>query len=323
MNVEFQNTKEDYKKFFKIQFVGEIRKRILFVILISFGLALACITQSFSLSKFLFAFIWGISVLSFTFYLIPFITAIVLINKKISADKKFTEKKKIVSNDDGIDIQYQDETKKIIWQSIYTCYSNMDYINIIFVDNSSLLIPKRFFQSQTDALNFQGIVESGIVKIKGLGSITRKQPLVVPGKIDYTWIIIGSIILLVLVGVYFLYKAGEGIGKDLKKTNFMGTICQEYLNSDVKAIELYKLKHGVYPDSLQQIDTNFFAGGAIIYEPFPFIQNPKVKQRAFNYKKAGEKYYLFSSGPDRKPNTSDDIYPSYTDTKFGLIRKNE
>lgn len=94
-----------------------------------------------------------------------------------------------------------------------------------------------------------------------------------------------------------------------------------HLNSLVKDIEFYKLQHGQYPDSLQQLlekDKVVF-----IYDPLLEVGKgtPDAK---FNYRKIGDQYTVFSSGIDRVANTSDDIYPEVVisdSSKIGFTRK--
>jgi len=95
-------------------------------------------------------------------------------------------------------------------------------------------------------------------------------------------------------------------------------ISQMQLNSLLKNIEFYKLVHGQYPDSLQQLleedklaPINDAAQG----------MNTKGNSY-YNYHKVGGKYWLFSSGQDGIPNTKDDLFPQVTITdssKIGLI----
>jgi len=66
------------------------------------------------------------------------------------------------------------------------------------------------------------------------------------------------------------------------------------LNSLVKNIEYYKLEHGQYPDSLQQLlkDDKL----APITDAIQL--NQQRPNNKYNYRKTGEKYLLYSSGQD-------------------------
>jgi hypothetical protein len=96
-------------------------------------------------------------------------------------------------------------------------------------------------------------------------------------------------------------------------------ISQMQLNSLVKNIEFYRLQHGQYPDSLQQLrDDDKLAP---ISDP---VQGLQTKESSYyNYKKVGDKYSLFSSGQDGITNTKDDLFPQITisdSSKIGLLK---
>jgi hypothetical protein len=84
------------------------------------------------------------------------------------------------------------------------------------------------------------------------------------------------------------------------------THAQMNLNSLVRHIEYYKLENGVYPDSLEQLDTRDMFG-ADIWDPTQSTKDGKRPK--YNYKNLGNTYLLFSSGTDGIPNTEDDIFP--------------
>ncbi len=96
-------------------------------------------------------------------------------------------------------------------------------------------------------------------------------------------------------------------------------ISQMQLNSLVKNIEFYKIEHGKYPDSLQQL-----LDGDQLAPITDAVQGMNTKgDLYYNYKKIGNKYLLFSSGQDGIPNTKDDLFPQVTITdssKIGVIK---
>lgn len=129
---------------------------------------------------------------------------------------------------------------------------------------------------------------------------------------------IGAFGILFTVGIYsflFYYM----INGALSKKGF-AEISQMQLNSLVKNIEFYKMQHGQYPERLQalQTDDKF----APINDP---IQLARFRQSScYNYEKVGDKYLLFSSGQDGKPNTNDDLFPQIfigDSSKIGLIKR--
>ena len=79
------------------------------------------------------------------------------------------------------------------------------------------------------------------------------------------------------------------------------------LNTIVRNLELYKLRHQHYPDSLKELEKQ---------DPTLFIvdplqgRNPAAhKYIYFYYDRKGDNYELFSAGKDGIPHTEDDIYP--------------
>ena len=134
---------------------------------------------------------------------------------------------------------------------------------------------------------------------------------------DKWLVIIGAAGIVWTIAVYStLFYAGTHAS--IFKKGF-SDISQMQLNSLVKNIEFYKLEHGQYPDSLTQLmDEDKLAP---INDP---IQGLQTRPNSYyNYKKIGDKYYLFSSGQDGIPNTKDDLFPQVTisdSSKIGLIK---
>ena len=145
--------------------------------------------------------------------------------------------------------------------------------------------------------------------------------LLLYGIIKYKdkWIIIiGSFGIIFTIGFYsfFFYYLKNGT---YSKIGF-AHISQMQLNNLVKNIEFYKLQHGRYPDSLQQLlmDDKL----APIHDAIQVAQ--QRKNTYYNYKRVGNRYILFSSGLDGKPNTSDDLFPLMMvkdSSKIGLLSK--
>ena len=134
---------------------------------------------------------------------------------------------------------------------------------------------------------------------------------------DRKLIIIGiaafSFTVLIYSSIYFYFNYSTQARKDFS------VFAQPAMDHLIKDIEFYKTEHGIYPDSLSQIiaEDKF----ASIYDPIPGKQ--QINEGEFYYKKLDRKYYLFSSGIDKVPFTSDDIFPSlsfFDSTRTGLIR---
>jgi hypothetical protein len=111
-------------------------------------------------------------------------------------------------------------------------------------------------------------------------------------------------IFLIMVDSYYL-KRDQMYGKDTEKSFYK--MAANDLDEITQNLEHYKLKHGDYPDSLQQLEME---------NPFLSIKDPLLARNPdahkflyFYYKKTAVGYSLFSSGVDGIPNTKDDIYP--------------
>jgi hypothetical protein len=83
------------------------------------------------------------------------------------------------------------------------------------------------------------------------------------------------------------------------------------LNDAVKEIEFYKLQHGSYPHSLDDLKGQQKDSFSSIYDPTAMERGGKPNME-FYYQldPSGKFYYLRSVGPDGIPFTDDDILPS-------------
>jgi hypothetical protein len=134
---------------------------------------------------------------------------------------------------------------------------------------------------------------------------------------DKKLVIIGAAALLFTVGIYssmnYYFKHSHSF-----RENF-SVFCQPELNELIKSIEFYKIDTGSYPDSLDELRKS--SNWVMIEDPIAQSRSDNKKQ--FYYKKVNSKYILFSSGIDRIPYNTDDIFPSdkfFDSTKTGLIK---
>jgi YcxB-like protein/type II secretion system (T2SS) protein G len=336
MQVEFQTTKEDYNKFLSFYFFKRnVATRLLFLILISLWIGCSGNVHPFNLSTFILQAFIGATLLFILFALAPYIIA--KINFKKALQKKFlTETKTILTLDEGITITSENENTFWKWETLNKAEILNEYLFVSLFTRKIYIIPLSFFASNNEAINFLGVIKNGIQKVRGKSKHRKIRNL-------YYWGLVGFIPNFgVIAGIVLIIKGFQynkmmlmliGIG-DILFTFFFWTflfpsfnsggfkdISQMNLTSLVKNVEFYKLQHGQYPDSLQQLLTD--DKSAPIYDD---IQAGMLKRKLplYNYKRLGDKYVLFSSGLDGVPNTKDDFYPKINidSSKIGLIRQN-
>jgi len=346
MDIEYQNTKADYVKFYKSYFGDQLKKRIKGFIILPLLFAYIASGQPFKWVTFFIVFFVTITLLFLIGFILPYLISILKLNKAISKNHIYLEARKLSTSETGIVIQSISKTTVWNWQSINSFSSSENYIQIQLVDKKKFLLPKRFFASENDVVNFLGIVQAGINNTQ-VGLRKTSPTHVKPNKPPY---LLGLICLIPLVGAFvglglLLYGLLKYKDKWLSIIGAAGIIwtivvysslfyatthasiftkgfediSQMQLNSLVKNIEFYKLEHKQYPDSLKQLlnddklaPINDAIGGI------------RTKGNSFfNYERIDDKYSLFSSGQDGIPNTKDDLFPQITITdssKIGLIR---
>jgi len=122
----------------------------------------------------------------------------------------------------------------------------------------------------------------------------------------------------ILFGLYSYIKIESAFNSSV--INEMKTkYAKSSLSYLVRFIEYYKLGHGHYPnsfDDLQEKDITYKKSGFI--DPFTSswvmpLGRPEEKNYFYEVRENGNSYVLFSVGPDKIPNTEDDIYPTILD----------
>ena len=152
----------------------------------------------------------------------------------------------------------------------------------------------------------------GIVAIVW-GLVSRRKggkalALVGAGGIAFTVALYGGLF-------YFGMVHRGGIYDELRRKT-----AQTQLNQLVQSIEFYKITHGGYPPSLDELQKAVGKGAwTFIHDPTDMNAGP----RKFHYERVGtDQYYLRSVGPDGQPFTPDDIVPQVADaqlSKLGLL----
>jgi hypothetical protein len=345
MQIEIQNTKQDYIDFYKAYLKTRFQKGIIITCILLFFVISAFYGDHFSWSRVVFSIIgYGIFIAILSYYL-PLFIYVIKLNKLIAHENGYLQKRIYTITDDGLRSEGENNYSLRNWESIKSAEYGNKFIHIKTADKRSLIIPERFFTSQVDAVNFLGSIQSkirnGVTFTKNHETYKNKSKppyligllgfipligafvgiaLILYGLIKYKdkWLVligIGGIVFTVIVYSSLFYV---GFKSKFGREGF-ATISQMQLNTLVKQVEFYKLQHGNYPDSLQQLDVkNEFVN---IHDPI--IDIDRKKNDTYNYHRIGNKYTLFSSGLDEVPNTADDIYPmlNIDTSRIGLIIK--
>ncbi len=338
MEVESQDSVSIYIDFYKSQLKTRLTKLIPLWVILSF----------FLLSDTFDKFTWGkLGTLTFVIilfvaivYYLPLLIFSIKLNKRFANDKVLLRKRKLIIKDEGLEQVRGEQILLRNWNTIRSANTNVRYIYIKLIDKKTILIPKKDFPTDADAINFLGEVQSHIRKTNPnyfpeLAGISKPNyslgflcliPLIggiagliflLQGIFKYKdkWFAViglcGIIFTVCIYGSMFIYNNSKAMHKEFIP------IAQTQMNGLVKEIEYYKIEHGSYPDSLQQLEVkDDFTN---IHDPV----SPNLKHDIYNYHRIGNKYTLFSSGVDEVPGTADDIYPSLKiDTsKIGLIVK--
>ena len=343
MQFEYQQTKKDYTDFYKAYYQDGLKKRKLIIIAL---LLIAISTfgrEPFEWSRLLIGMLASILFIVVIFYFIPLLRSFRVLDKTLAKESSAFDKKKLTTTDEGLLIESENSTKTWNWESIVSINVLDNFIYLVLSDKRMLLFPKRHFQADTDTSNFLGLIKSKIIHFP----VSHKMPFTrIYSKPNY-WPILLCLIPIggVFAGIIFLvlgftkykdkwYIALGALGLAwaisfvviISKTDIMGfqtetaKFSQKQINAVMGEVEFYKLKNGVYPDSLGQLTKN---SSVWIWDPLG--PDGKVgKNNEFNYQRVGNHYYLFSSGIDRIPGNADDIYPEVSKSdsgKFGLIHK--
>ncbi|MBP1673809.1 MAG: putative transrane protein [Bacteroidetes bacterium] len=300
MTVEFQISKKDYLLSNKQLFFKSIKKIIIFILIITFILKLATFnsqidwkSELISLSRFL--------IISSLVYVILFFLYFQYHNFKLLKHlvlyPDLLSRKIITFENDEIEIKTDKNEKKLSWYAISHFYSLKDFIVLTLFNGNSIVIPKNCLVDSFEISKLIGIIDTNLNIVRQKKGINKK--MFFDKRSKNVFIIGGLIILITYLGVWINQKPE----KIFKKTNIIRV--QNNLNQIVKEIEYYKLKMGVYPDSLTQHDFKYSTN--LAFRDIAPI-NKKILQ-LYQYRKIDQFYTLYSVGPDGIDKTNDDIFP--------------
>jgi|GEM_PF-6692590 hypothetical protein len=123
-----------------------------------------------------------------------------------------------------------------------------------------------------------------------------------------------KLIALALAGVlagtvglyYFTHLAYSGLTRSYMPGIYQ-SLSKQYLKQTVMALEYYKLVHGAYPATLDELKGD---GTHFLHDPSQGNNFQKIElQHAYRLQPGGKRYLLMDTGPDGLTGTADDVFP--------------
>ena len=278
MEIEYQFTKKDYTEFARAYCKTGLQKRLWAITLVTVVAAMCFGQTPFNLQTFLIGTAASVIFLLTITYFVPLLIFFRRTNKLFATEKSVSEKKKLTVTEQGLLIESESRTTSWNWESIKYAGAVGEFICISLADKSVAFFRKSFFQflCESDALNFWGLVQGKVAQI----SQPLKYPLANANKRPPYWLgllclipvfgaVVGIVLLLNGISKYkdkWIIMMGAGgiiytfalvlffanpLNKGMRAA--FAPHAQMAVNDLMKGVEFYKLKHGVYPDSLEQI----------------------------------------------------------------------
>ncbi|MEP6614852.1 MAG: YcxB family protein [Mucilaginibacter sp.] len=344
MELTYQLSKNDYLRFYKLSLIDSFYKQFGRFLIFTIALVVVVNLGTFKWWWLLTSIVAIPALVVIIYYVIPLLIYSTRLNKIIASTPSVLKERSLTLAEDGLRTTVDDKTSTWKWESMKSASSNAEFVYVFLVDGKFIAMPKRCFESGSDATNFYGLI---LKEIDSRALMPKFHLERSPPKPNYWWGLLG--LIPIVGGVAGLIFTLNGISryKDAKYI-LMGIACMSFtlgvayfaernlkleqlfdsgfivnshfqLNDLMKDVEFYKLRHGQYPDSLAQLSKD----GPMISNFDPIQSSHSKYGTGYNYKKVGNHYYLFSSGLDGVPNTKDDFHPdvAVTDSaKFGLIR---
>ena len=200
MQIEFQNSREDFNHFLKSYYLKkDLAKRLLVLVILSLLVAISRDSdQPFILLNFILKFFIAAIVLLLVFSLIPYaITKIKL--QKAFKTKSLTQFQTINLKDDGIDITAKSENLFWRWETLNKADIVDEYLFFTLFTRELYVIPLKFFRSNNEAINFLGVIRNNILKVKGESKPRKIRNLYYWGLVGFmpNFGVIAGIILII------------------------------------------------------------------------------------------------------------------------------
>lgn len=200
MYVEFQNSKNDLTKFLKsYYFKKELPKRLLLILIASFIIGSGKENyQSFNLSTFILKTTLAFVTLFILFLIIPYFISLKRYGNPTLLDQS-TQLKKILLNNDGVDIITSKENVFWKWETLDKADIVDDFLFFTLFTHKLYLIPLKSFSSDNESINFLGVIKSNILRFKGESNPRKIKNLYYWGLVGFipNFGVIAGIILIV------------------------------------------------------------------------------------------------------------------------------
>src|SRR5690606_26780560 len=121
--------KTDHQNFYKEYFAAQLQKRIALLIILPLlvGYVVSSV-ESFKWSIFIIGCFITFVILFSILYLIPYLRSIRYLNRVISKNSTYSEKRKLSTTETGLIIQSISKTAELNWESINAIDSTKNYI---------------------------------------------------------------------------------------------------------------------------------------------------------------------------------------------------
>jgi hypothetical protein len=200
MQIEFQNSREDFEGFLKNYYLKRdlIRRLLMLVILSLFVAILRDSNQPFILLSFILKFFIAAIVLLLVFSLIPYAIARIKLQRTFRKEL-LTHFQTITLKDDGIYITTKNENLFWRWETLNKADIVDEYLFFNLFTGKFYMIPVKRFRSNNEAINFLGIIRNNILKVKGESEPRKIRNLYYWGLVGFmpNFGVIAGIILII------------------------------------------------------------------------------------------------------------------------------
>ena len=200
MQIEFQNSQQDFNDFLKSYYLKkDLYKRLLVLIVLSLLVAISKDTnQPFILLNFCMKLFIAAIILLLVFSLIPYTISKLKFQKALKI-KSVTELQTIKLKEDGVDVITKSEYLFWRWETLNRADIVEGYLFFSLFTNKTYIIPLKFFSSSNEAINFLAIINANIFKFKGQSKERKIRNLYYWGLVGFlpNFGVIAGIILIV------------------------------------------------------------------------------------------------------------------------------